>query len=427
MPTDLPFDQMYVRAATLSFDGERLVPTLPQRFARGERRPVHLVFNFDGGATRHFGEMPIVTVSGVIAETYRSAKAAAKRTGLDVRGVQLDLDCPARLLPRYAELCRETKRLIGEDALSVTGLVSWLSEGSLSDLVASIDLFVPQFYEGRLPKTFREDVPVSDHASYSAVVEKLARLEKPYRAGIAAYGQALLFDPTGKLVSTYRGLSVADAFRHPSLRLDSIRDVKGERHVRFLATRADRLGRGLGYGILFRIPTAKSLQAALQAVRTNRPRNCEGAAIFRVAEANEAATLPLVTIASVLRDEEPRAEIEKDSTSRPNPYALIEGSAKEAAEDVRVALRNVGDAPRLETEPVRVDVRFGTGCADVVSVAHADRMTPLDANGQPARGSLRRASGVRFERMYVGAGERVELGKVRLKPGCVARVDTASK
>jgi hypothetical protein len=419
---ELPVDDAYVRAATLSYDGEHLVPILPQRFEKGEARPVTLVFNFDAGAVRHFEELPVETVRRIVLDTYGAAKEAARKQGLKVQGIQLDLDCPARLLPRYAQLCREVKKGVGQDRLSITGLVSWIDDAKIGELLQALDLFVPQFYEGRLPRRFDDDVPVSDHASYARYRPKLIDLGQPYQVGVAAYGQALLFNAKKDLVGPYRGLSVAEAFRHPSLRLLGIKTVAGERHVRFIADRADAKGRGLGYGILFRVPTAESLAAALDAVRQDPPPNCAGAAIFRLPEAEEASTLPIPTLAAVLKGTAPRAAIMLDSRTRSNPYALIEGNAKETAEDVRVGVRNAGTAPRIEEDPLQIDVRFKSGCAEVVSMAHADRIIPLDANGHPFRGSLARAGGVRFERNVVGVGEAVDLGTIRLGPGCGSEV-----
>lgn len=422
IPEGLPVDDAYVRAATLSYDGERLLPILPQRFEKGEGRPVTLVFNFDAGAVRHFEELRVESVRSILLDTYRAASEAARKQGLKVHGLQLDLDCPTRLLPRYAQLCREVKTGIGKDRLSVTGLVSWIDDAKLADLAQAVDLFVPQFYEGRLPRRFDDDVPVSDHSTYARYLPKLIELGRPYQVGVAAYGQALLFNAKKDLVGPYRGLSVAQAFRHPSLRFQGLKAVAGERHLRFVAVRADAKGRGLGYGILYRIPTAESLAAALDAVRQNPPPNCSGVAIFRLPEAEEAATLPVPTLTAVLNGRMPKVAVELDSRTRTNPYALIEGNAKETAEDVRVGVRNAGDAPRLASEPIQVDVRFKSGCAEVVSMAHADRIVPLDGEGQPMRGGLVRASGVRFERNVVGVGEVVDLGRVRLRPGCGSEV-----
>lgn len=414
----MPVDDVYVRTATLSYDGERLVATLPQRFEKGETRPVWLVLNFDGGAVRHFEELPVDEIRELVTKTYRSAAGAARGQGISIRGLQLDLDCPVRLLPRYAELCRGVKRELGKDWLSVTGLVSWIDDARVRDLVGAVDLFVPQFYEGRLPRRFKEDVPVSDAREYPKYVRKLRDLGRPFQVGVAAYGQSLLFDAKGDLVGPYRGLSVGDAFRHPSLKFVGMDSVEGERHVRFEAQRPDAQGRGMGYGILFRIPTASSLADAIAMVRKDAPENCAGVAVFRLAEEGEGGTLPVPTLTAVLRGRTPAAEVRLESRSRPNPYALIEGNAKEAAEDVRVAVSNVGDAPRLEAGAVTVDVRFESGCAEVVSVGRADRMVKLDTAGAPVEGSLRRAGGIRFERNFVGVGQTVELGSVRLGAGC---------
>lgn len=418
----LPVDEVYVRAATLSYDGDRLVAILPQRFERGGAWPVSLVLNFDAGAVRHFEELSLDAIRELVVGTYQSAAGAARKQGIEVRGLQLDLDCPVRLLPRYAELCRGVKRGLGKDRLSVTGLVSWIDDARVRELMQAVDLFVPQFYEGRLPRRFEDDVPVSDARDFSKYVRKLRNLGGPYQVGVAAYGQALLFDGKGGLVGPYRGLSLADAFRHPSLSFLGLDKVEGELHARFRANRPDARGRGKGYGILFRVPTAESLGTALAIVRREKSENCAGFAVFRLPEEGEGSTLPVSTLASVLKGKGVEPKIRLESRSRANPYAMIEGEARAAAEDVRVAISNQGDAPRLAEDPIEVEVRYPVGCAEVVAPGVADRVVRLDAAGAPMNGSLPRTAGIRFERRFVGVGETVELGAVRLGAGCRGEV-----
>ena len=301
-------------------------------------------------------------------------------------------------------------------------LTSWIGTPELRSLVHAVDLFVPQFYEGRLPERFEEDVPISDHRSYVSVCEDLDALGRPYMVGVGAYGQALLFDASGRRVGVYRGLSIADAFRHPALRVESLRTVAGERHVRFRALRADSQGRGKGFGILYRIPTAESLQEALKEVNGGRSVNFRGVALFRLPEEGETSTLPIVTLAAVFRAQRPSADVEIDGATSSNPFALIEGGAKEVPTSVSVAVRNVGKAPHLSSVPITVEVRYRVGCGEFVAVDRADRVDPISEEGNGAAVSMSRSAGVRFERWHLAPGQRVALGSVRLREGCQASI-----
>ena len=103
---------LFVRAATMSFDGEHMQAILPQRWLSPWPR-VWLVLNFDGGARGHFAEVAPRDVAAQTVKAFLDAKRAAVGSG--IVGLQIDLDCPTRRLPRYADLLREVRRLLPKD------------------------------------------------------------------------------------------------------------------------------------------------------------------------------------------------------------------------------------------------------------------------------------------------------------------------
>jgi len=413
-------DEVFVRTATVSFDGDRYVPTLPQSFRATGRRPLHHVLNFDAGAVSHFGEVPNDRIASVVVTTYRSAAAEVRRRGGMPVGLQLDLDCPTRLLPKYGDLLKRVRQeLAKSEQLSITGLTTWLTSEKLKPALDAVDFWAPQFYEGNVPKSLEQRETVSDAKGLRRGLDTLGKLDKPFYVGVAAYGQSLLYDPRGQLAGTYRGLSPEQAFRHPSLRFERTEQVDGESHFSFLAVKPGRGGRGLGYRIVYRVPSAESVAQSIDLVRSSRPANCRGVILFRLAQPDESLALALPTLAAAVRRELVAPKIVLRKSARSSPYALIEGTGKDLGMEHAFSLKNEGNGgTRFGTDAVEVVVRFPVGAVESVQAGDFDGVVPFAGSQESAgRVSLRRADGLVFRRGHLGVGQSAEIGPIRMSKG----------
>ena len=165
MLASMDVSRVFVRAATLSFDGRQIVPIFRQRWisAGGFRGEVFATYNMDAGALRHFREFRSEAIADALVETYREDFAAANRAQIKLSGLQMDIDCPTSQLSKYAEVARRLRARLPKDvSLSATGLTSWLGKPALTDFVRPLSYFVPQFYEGVIPKRLDQHAPIGD-------------------------------------------------------------------------------------------------------------------------------------------------------------------------------------------------------------------------------------------------------------------------
>ncbi|MCW1915015.1 DUF3142 domain-containing protein [Luteolibacter sp. GHJ8] len=123
------------------------------------------------------------------------------------RILQLDYDCPLRLLPRYAGYLWELKSQLGLEEISVTALASWIDSPALADLGEVVSELVPMFYD------IAPDPP--DQVSRGTFVPMAgAEAEKwigrwkacrtPWRAGLPNFERLTLFESDGNLVGHLR-------------------------------------------------------------------------------------------------------------------------------------------------------------------------------------------------------------------------------
>lgn len=409
-------ERVFVRTGTLTTDGDKVSIAFPQRFEDGKRETVHLVFNADAGVLHRLEEFSTEQLATTVVNAYNSARQAAAASGYTVEGIQLDIDYPTRLLPRYAELLREVRKRIPKDhQLSITGLTSWLSSPALKDVLDPLDFHAPQFYEAEVGRTVETSKPISSLSRLERGLQQAARFGKPFYVGAPTYGQTLLYDENGNLSGTYRGLSPDDALRHPSLQLEKRELVDGEELLRFRAVRPGRDGRGLGYYIVYRRLTPAAVDSFVETVRKKRPPTCKGILFFRIPEAEEAMAMPLPAVARVWQGGEPRPFAALRANVRLSPWEAIEGRG-EISYDLSITVENTGDADTaVAPDAVEVVLRFPAGAVTEIQPGDFAAAEPFTGRPGSGRVGLARADGVVLRKPHLAPGERATLGPISLR------------
>ena len=105
-----------------------------------------------------------------------------QRAGNPLLGVQIDFDARTRYLHEYVAFLRDFRRRLPiEYRLSITGLLDWSSNAepaTINELKDVVDEVVVQTYQGR------RTIP-----DYQRYLPRVARLQLPFRIGLAQYGQ----------------------------------------------------------------------------------------------------------------------------------------------------------------------------------------------------------------------------------------------
>ena len=161
---------IYVRAATFTTDGVHVKTMIPQTWnSNAKGMPIVLTFNFDGGLRSHFEKFSNATIVADVLPAIARIRKTARAKGIHVAGIQMDVDCPTRLLPKYAKLIhsigdglRKKGTLESKDSFSTTALQTWLNSRHYQDLVDACDFVAPQFYEGQIGRTLDKVRPVAD-------------------------------------------------------------------------------------------------------------------------------------------------------------------------------------------------------------------------------------------------------------------------
>lgn len=278
-----------------------------------------LVYSFTPAVVHSLESIGAARLGAAIAEAHLAGVASL---GVSVRGAQVDLDCPTRLLRLYADALHATRAALPAGTeLSTTTLLTWLDAGDFPRVLDEVDFHVPMAFGYRIPQEVEEEAPIADRDHVMAAVAAADRLGKPYWIGLGAYGYVLSFGPDGKL-------------EHVHGKAD-LREVDGDSVRPAAEGRLSVLSPIALHGI--EVPSGRTLrtdrvsvatiQSWLAELRREAGPQCRGAVLFRLAGKDDPLALTPVGFQAIATGNAPFA-----------PEIRVEGEGRV----VRVVLANAG-------------------------------------------------------------------------------------
>lgn len=272
--------------------------------------PVHLVYNATPSLLQSLEDIDPKHLGNFIAAAYSDSVQGETSP---IIGLQLDLDFPTRLLPRYAELLRHVRAALPPSTkLSITGLPTWMSSGDLGLVLGEVDFWAPQFYGDTVPQYIGSLTPISSTAEVRRGVAAARRLGKPFYAGLSVYGMALHYSKSGALIEIRGNIAPESALGSGGLKLVESgsfgEDGDGaERFYKFAAvfqTVIEGLSIEEGEHLVFIQPSIGSLRRSVAAVREEGGENLLGICLFRLRLHGDATTLSPLEVAAAVENKE---------------------------------------------------------------------------------------------------------------------------
>ena len=421
---------LFLRAGQMDSGAGRVtrVRAVAGRMPRGVE--LHLVYNATPRLLAEFGRVDEATLAAAFAETFRADSERAARDGATVAGLQLDVDVPTRLLPRYARVLRAVRAGLPEGMkLSVTGLPTWIGSAGLREVLDAVDFWTPQLYGAEIPATAERVVPIASPQAVARAVARVRELNKPFYAGLAAYGYALVYDAGGRLVELRGDLDPARVASDRNLELVERRAFgagaegdgaragaaphAGEWRYVFRAREEvtlEGLALHAGEQIVLDMPGSESLRASVRGVREGAGDKLLGICLFRLPTGGDATTLRLSEVAAAIRDREPGFSTSLSAESVAAEGAGSKGAHGSSARDsnqLLLAAENDGAGGALYGDgALSVTLRVPRG-----SVRGVTRLEGFDTfetlcetlQGDPARAALRPCSAARASVVRLGA------------------------
>ena len=387
---------VFLRAGQIDYRDGKLVRIRPLAGSLPKGIELHLVYKATPALLKQLENVDPQTLALVVYSAYRDDLDRARQDNAIIRGLQLDLDVPTRLLPLYKATLKQLRRNLGhESQLSITGLPTWMESSDLGQVLDWVDFWIPQFYGAEIPQRPDQAIPITSPENVTYFINKARKLERPFYAGLAAYSFALLYNSSGALLSLRGDMDPSSIAADPNLELIDQRPVDAEWRYSFRA-RADGVTDGLnlraGDVLVVDVPTAESLRLAARTVRELAGRKLLGICVFRLPSRDDPATLTLEQVSSALADRESTAGIDVQITREQSKLLLKcrnNGTASSLVGSLKVDLA----LPAVSIGPARSDpgVLIEPMCAG------------FNAMLQPC--SQRRANVIRFTPRVLAPGQ----------------------
>ena len=390
---------LFLRAGQIDYhDGElRRIRPLPGSLPKGIK--LHLVYNTTRAVLEQLESTDPHTLANEVAESFREDSERAKRDGADVRGLQLDIDFPTRLLSRYEQTLSAIRPHLQQSTeLSITGLPTWMDSPALNGVLQNVDFWVPQFYGGEIPTQLSQLIPISSPESITYFVNKARQLDKPFYAGLAAYSVTLLYNASGSLISLRGDMNPALIVSDPNLELiDQHSFAAAERRYAFQA-KADGVTDGLnmraGDVLVVDLPSSETLRIASRITRELAGKKLLGICVFRLPASDDPATLTIEQVTGALNDR--------------HVYALVYVHLKhKPARTLVLECTNRGTAiPVLGT--LKVDLHVPAGSFAEATPQPGVWIQPMcasESSNCPQPCSERRANLVRLTAQFLAPGQ----------------------
>lgn len=412
----VPF--LFVKAAGVVLaDG---LPTLERKLTRETllsygKIPLHFCYRPSRELTQAFETLDPQDLGQWLGERFLSDAQEAQAAGAVVQGMQLDFDCPTRLLPRYGTMLAALVPVLkqgGNFQFSITAMETWLHHLSFRSLARKADFFVPILYGYDIPPVLKDLPPLASRTRLFWAQALCHLVGKPYWIGLPAYTAPFVYDEKGRFLSVENELFLDDLSQSRNLLYEGSQRRRGsdEMEHSFSVLRAFSW-KGLefqtGWKVVVEETTPAQLRLLLGDLGVAKGRFM-GAALFHLDKGGQGRSIPLTGIMALAKPQAPSHDLDLRAE-------FLGEKADEMT--LSVVLANKDPFPSLMGySPVRLEVRIKDGSFE--DVEPGDFQKVEFAHGFQDRleaSSQGRANVALFMKERLGPLARAQSGTLRVR------------
>lgn len=368
---------LFLRAGQIDFQDGKLqrIRSVGGRLPQGIE--LHLVYNATRALLAQLENVDENSLAASLSETFAKDLERGRSDQATVAGLQVDIDVPTRLLPRYAKTLRALRaRLQPGTQLSITGLPTWMDSSALTGVLDQVDFWIPQCYGSEIPERLDQSIPISSPQLVARAVTRARELNRPFYAGLAAYSYALLYSSSGALITLRGDMNLSQVARDANLELIDRRVFDNSSEWRYVyrarsAGVIEGLAMNAGDVLVIDSPSTRSLQQAARAVRENAGEKLLGICVFRLPGESDTATLGIEQIAAALADVQSRADVSAAIVARPVSNPHRSGVLNQA----QLTVVNNGTEGILAGDGLTIDLAVPPGSASQTNLKGFSSMT----------------------------------------------------
>lgn len=124
----------------------------------------------------------------------------ANKSGVHIKGIELDYDCPTSKLADFERFLKAFKREAKAQTLSITALPTWMNSPDFRGVISSVDHYVLQIHSFELPndKSAPQYIFPKDRAS--EYFDQAVAIAKPFYVSLPTYGYEVAFSKDDEFI-----------------------------------------------------------------------------------------------------------------------------------------------------------------------------------------------------------------------------------
>ncbi|KAF1048611.1 MAG: hypothetical protein GAK35_00161 [Herbaspirillum frisingense] len=241
--SDAQVARWHVLAAELGASGRWIDVTPDSKLLSGTGKPLLMTVRINGQLARFDAPAIEARILQLLADW--------RQRGLSPAALEIDYDCATAKLPEYTAFLNRLKPRLGDTALAITALPTWLGSPRLDALLAAADESTLQVHAVLDPRQGLFD----PERAHDWMAQFSQRTRRPWHVALPAYGSRVVWDNNGALVAVES--------ERPVLAGGVASELVATPRVlaRFVTDTLQRQPRGLAGIAWFRLPTGDDRRA----------------------------------------------------------------------------------------------------------------------------------------------------------------------
>jgi len=194
-------DQFKVLAGDLKVENKRIVfsrVAVNWAYLSGKKVVADIRMRTD--LSKFFKAKDQMQAAQYLAKNVSEIISEAKKSGADIKGIELDYDCPTSKLADFERFLSSFRQEMKDLTLSITALPTWMDSPDFRSLISCVDHYVLQIHSFELPKNKNAPQYIFPKDRASEYFDRAVSLAKPFYVSLPTYGYEVAFSKDDEFI-----------------------------------------------------------------------------------------------------------------------------------------------------------------------------------------------------------------------------------
>jgi hypothetical protein len=139
-------------------------------------------------------------IAGYLAKSVSGIVSEAEKSGVDIKGIELDYDCPTAKLADFERFLKAFRQELKDTTLSITALPTWMGSPAFRELISSVDYYVLQIHSFELPKNKNAPQYIFPKDRAAEYFDRAVAFAAPFYVSLPTYGYEVAYSKDDEFI-----------------------------------------------------------------------------------------------------------------------------------------------------------------------------------------------------------------------------------